>query len=205
MFFVRSKEQSYCPCCSGDLKVIGSRHRGCINDTGDKIDLIIRRLNCVNCHKIHHELPDILVPYKRYSRESIEAAVNGDSNLTVPADESTIRSWRGWFQEMFNYFLGCLLSIANRYGKESVEGASRLPESKLQRIWQHVGDAPGWLARLVRPIVNLNLWVHTRSALTNNNAFVFTYKRKANFEGRLIMVLSSPNLCGVAKFAFLWT
>jgi len=164
VFFVRSKEQSFCPCCGGDLKVIGSRHRGCIKDTGEKMDLIIRRLNCVNCHRIHHELPDILVPYKRHRRESLEAVLSEDIKLTVPADESTIIRWRSWFQAMFNYFLGCLVSIAIRYGKESVEEASCLPESKLQRIWHHVGDAPGWLARLVRPIVNLNLWVHTRSA-----------------------------------------
>jgi hypothetical protein len=27
-----------------------------------------------------------------------------------------------------------------------------------------VGDAPRWLERIVRPIVNINLWLHTRSA-----------------------------------------
>lgn len=144
--------------------MIGSRHRVYIDGTGEKTTLVIRRLRCLHCGQIHHELPDILVPYKRYGSESIEAAIVGEGGLTVPSDESTIRRWRTWFQEMFNYFLGCLLSIAIRYGKESVEGTSRLPESKFQRIWHHVGDAPGWLARLVRPIVNLNLWVHTRSA-----------------------------------------
>lgn len=165
MFFVRSKEQSVCPCCGEKLKVIGSRHRGCIKDSGEKMDLIIRRLICVKCHRIHHELPDILIPYKRYRTESIEAVLSEKSTeITVAADESTIRSWRIWFQSMCNYFLGCLLSVTIRYGKEFVEEKSSLPESKLQRIWQYVGDAPGWLARLVRPIVNLNLWIHTRYA-----------------------------------------
>jgi len=128
------------------------------------MDLIIRRLSCVECHKIHHELPDILVPYKRHGRESIEAVLTEDTELTVSADESTIRSWRMWFQEMYYYFLGCLLSITIRYDRETAEGVSSLPESKLQRIWYYVGDAPGWLARLVRPIANSNLWLHTRSA-----------------------------------------
>lgn len=164
VFFVRSKEQSFCPCCTGDLKVIGSRHRGYIKDTGEKIDLIIRRFKCVECHRVHHELPDILVPYKRHGRESIEAVLSEDTELTVSADESTIRSWRIWFQAMYYYLLGCLLSIAIRYDKETAEGLSSLPESKLQRIWNYVGDAPGWLARLVRPIANSNLWLHTRSA-----------------------------------------
>jgi hypothetical protein len=90
--------------------------------------------------------------------------LNKDTDLTVAADEATIRHWQIWFQEMYYYFLGCLLSIAIRFEKVTVEGMSDLPESKLQKIWHYVGDAPGWLARLVRPIVNLNLWVHTRFA-----------------------------------------
>ncbi|WP_445349419.1 DUF6431 domain-containing protein [Desulforudis sp. DRI-14] len=63
---MRSAEQIPCPCCSGHLKVIGSRKRSCIDSLGDKIVLIIRRLGCVACHRIHHELPDMLVPYKRF-------------------------------------------------------------------------------------------------------------------------------------------
>lgn len=126
--------------------------------------MIIRRLHCCVCGRIHHELPDILVPYKRYGSESIEAAVTEDSALDVAADESTIRRWRNWFQKQVDYLLGCLASIAIRYGKGTVEAASRLPKSALERIWLHVGDAPGWLARVVRPVANANLWVHTRSA-----------------------------------------
>jgi hypothetical protein len=164
VFFVRSKEQSICPCCGGKLKVIGSRHRGCIKDSGENMDLIIRRLSCLKCNRIHHELPDILIPYKRHGSFSIESVLSESIELAVPADESTIRSWRIWFQSMCNYFLGCLLSVTIRCGKEFVEEKSSFPESKLQRIWQYVGDAPGWLARCVRPIVNSNLWIHTRSA-----------------------------------------
>lgn len=84
--------------------------------------------------------------------------------LTVTADESTIWRWRNWFLELIDYFLGCLKSIAIRYGREPVESSSHLPKSTLQKIWHHVGDAPGWLARIVRPVANLNLWVHTRFA-----------------------------------------
>ncbi|MEW6541058.1 MAG: DUF6431 domain-containing protein [Bacillota bacterium] len=77
VFFVRSAEQIPCPCCSGRLKAIGSRKRSCIDSLGDKIILVIRRLRCVACRRIHHELPDLLVPYRRHIRESIEAAVGG--------------------------------------------------------------------------------------------------------------------------------
>ncbi len=144
--------------------MIGSRPRKYIKDTGEKVNLIIRRMRCVNCHKIHHELPDILVPYKRYGRESLEAVLSDNIKLSVPVDESTLAQWRRWFLQKADYFYGCLHSIAVRYGSDSEEDISGLPESKLQRIWRYVGDAPGWLGRVVRPIVNLNLWVHTRSA-----------------------------------------
>lgn len=164
MFFVRSAEQIPCPCCSGKLTVIGSRRRIFINSTGDKNIVVIRRLRCCHCHRIHHELPDILVPYKRHASESLESVITRDSNLIVAADESSIGRWRNWFLTLSDYFVGCLASIAIRYDIKSAEGMSNLPKSTLQRIWEYVGDAPGWLVRVVRPIVNLNLWIHTRSA-----------------------------------------
>jgi len=164
VFFVKSGEQNCCPCCGGALKVIGSRERKYIKATGEHVILIIRRLKCGACKRIHHELPDILVPYKRYDSESIEAVLNGGTALSVAADESTISRWKRWFSGMVNYFLGCLISITIRYMKESVEEVSELPESSLQRIWHYVGDAPCWLSRVVRSVVNANYWVHTRLA-----------------------------------------
>lgn len=165
VFFVRSGEQNLCPCCGGRFKVIGSRKRKYINGIGEKVVLVIRRLQCSHCSKVHHELPDILTPYKRYGSESIEAVVSGESELTVAADESTINRWKHWFQEISNYLASVLVSIAIRYCLKSVEGESNLPQSPLQRIWQLVGNAPHWLARTVRSVVNANYWVHTRSAL----------------------------------------
>lgn len=162
--FVRSAEQNQCPCCSGGLKVIGSRRRKFVNSAEDTVILVIRRLRCTDCRRVHHELPDILVPYKRYDSRSIEAGLSGDRDLCVGADESTIRRWRGWFRSMAGYLLGCLVSITIRHFGTSVEGVSSLPESALQRVQRYVGDAPGWLARVVRPVANSNLWLHTRSA-----------------------------------------
>jgi hypothetical protein len=161
---VRSGERNFCPCCNGPLKVIGSRRRTSINEAGEKIVLIIRRLYCGRCGKVHHELPDILVPYKRYGRECIETVLTGNATLTVSADESTLSRWRSWFQRLANHFLGCLISISIRYHQGSAGDPIRLPQSPFRRIWRFVGDAPGWLARIVRPVANLNLWIHTRSA-----------------------------------------
>mgnify|MGYP000845495661 FL=1 len=163
VFFVKSDEQNPCPICGSLLKVIGSRRRCYFQDNGERRVLMIRRLHCSSCNRIHHELPDLLVPYKRYESQSIEAAVTGSAALTVAADEATISRWKQWFSDMAGYFAGVLISIATRYNK-SVEGVSALPQSSLQRIWHFVGDAPRWLARVVRPVANANYWVQTRSA-----------------------------------------
>jgi len=163
VFFVRSAEQNPCPCCNGRLEVIGSRRRKCINSAGDKIVLILRRLQCSNCERVHHELPDILVPYKRHCSESIEAVISGNTQ-SVAADESTMTRWRFWFYDLINHFLGCLISIAVQYCRNSVEVPSCLSKSPLQRIWHYVGDSCGWLARVVRTVTNSNNWIQTRSA-----------------------------------------
>jgi len=150
--------------CNGVLEVIGSRKRGCIDDGGRKITYVIRRLRCRVCRRIHHELPDILVPYKRHASKSIEAVVEGEKALSVACDESTLWRWRKWFEKTAVYLIGCMHAIDARYRMEAVEGRSDLSLSVLQRIWQLVGEAPGWLARIVRPVANLNLWLQTRFA-----------------------------------------
>ena len=52
--------------------------------------LSIRRLRCADCKRIHHELPDILVPYKHHVRESIETTITAETQMSVIADESTL-------------------------------------------------------------------------------------------------------------------
>ncbi|WP_267459278.1 DUF6431 domain-containing protein [Brevibacillus composti] len=48
------------------MNVIGSRRRKVASESGEVRLLVIRRLRCSQCQKIHHELPDCVVPYKRY-------------------------------------------------------------------------------------------------------------------------------------------
>lgn len=164
MFFVRSGEQSPCPCCGMALSVIGSRPRKYLESTGEPSVLVIRRLRCTKCRRIHHELPDILVPYKRYRSASIEAVLPLDTPLVVAADESTLYRWHQWFLELLQYWIGCLASIALRFGIEIEEDSECPPQSSLRELFSYVGSASGWLARIVRSVVNANLWVQTRSA-----------------------------------------
>ena len=162
VFFVRSAEIVPCPCCQGELGVIGSRKRTWIRSSGERAKIIIRRLRCKDCRKIHHELPPFLVPYRRHEAQVIEDAVM-DRKVPVGVEESTLRRWRQWFQCFGPYAAGCLESIAHRF-QEIVESASAHPQTALHRIGRFVGSERGWLARAVRRMANLHLWTHTRSA-----------------------------------------
>lgn len=151
--------------CHGSLKVIGSRPRGGKRLDGSDRTIVIRRLQCQPCRKVHHELPDCLVPYKRYERECIEPVLSdhSDEASIVPADGRTMARWRSWAAALVVYWLGALSSLALLFGTP-VQASSRPEQSVHQRIGQVVGHAVGWLARVVRPVANANLWLHTRSA-----------------------------------------
>jgi len=170
VFFVRCAESIPCPCCGEQLCVIGSRKRKCKNSDGQTKVLIIRRLRCTHCRRIHHELPNCLVPYQRYESTCIESVVLKESGSPdVAADDATLYRMRVWFETLLPYLLGSLNAIAIRLGQPPVEEPSVPPLTAHQRIGLYVGHAPGWLAKLVRPIANLNLWVHTRSAFLSEN------------------------------------
>ena len=168
-FFVRSAEVVPCPCCGKLLFVIGSRHRVWYQSSGERAKLIIRRLCCKSCGKIHHELPDFLVPYKRYDAESIEGVVTEPVRKDIAADESTLSRWRLWFIAWVVYAQGCLQSISIRFNLP-VENLFDHPQPALQLLGQFVGTEDGWLSRTVRPIANSHLWRHTRSAFMSTSS-----------------------------------
>jgi len=162
-FFVRNAEIIPCPCCGDHLIVIGSRQRVWYQSSGARSKLIIRRLRCQSCSRIHHELPDLLVPYKRYDAESIEGVVTEPARKDIAADESTLSRWRTWFKSWALYAQGCLNSISFRFYLP-VENSSGHPQSAFHTLGRFVGAAAGWLTRTVRSIANSHLWIHTRSA-----------------------------------------
>ena len=148
------------------MSVAGTRKRKSKERSGNTKILNIRRLRCDQCGRIHHELPDFLVPYKRYESECIEAVLTNPSNHDVPADESTLFRWVDWFNSFIDYWIGCLISIMLRTKQDNIplKRSSLISETALHKIGRLVGDAPRWLDRIVHPIVNFNFWIHTRSA-----------------------------------------
>jgi len=78
-----------------------------------------------------------------------------EKTATVCCEESTIRKVKRWFAAKTQYFTGCLNGVAARYGAALSVGAISL--------LRKMRESRGWLKRLVRIVVNSNLWVHTRS------------------------------------------
>lgn len=164
MFFVKSAEISRCPCCGSELKVCGSRRRKYIKSYGTKVTLIIRRLRCKVCKKIHHELPDILIPYKRYQNECIESVISDLKNCTVAADQSTLYRWRKWFSELRQYFIDSMVAIQLQQDLKANENLSRSRGTALEGIISLFERKEQWLTQLVRKLVNSKMWLQTRSA-----------------------------------------
>jgi hypothetical protein len=141
------------------MTAIGRRIRGYIDGGSNNVKLSIRRLKCTGCEKIHHELPDILVPYKRHCSETIEEIIDEKTDA-VGCEASTIQKVKRWFAAKTQYFTGCLVSAAAQVGATVAASTNSL--------LRKMRESRGWLKRLVRIAVNSNLWVHTRSEFVSS-------------------------------------
>ncbi len=151
-FYIRCKEYKLCSSCGCKFNVIGSRKRKYINKDGESVTLIIRRLKCSNCKRIHHELPDILIPYKRYECSSIGNALTDSNNSTVSAEESTIHRWTKWLNSVYIRILIYLLSISTVGVMKSQVSYCLILMYFYQKIY------PNWLMIIVSQLVNLDYW-----------------------------------------------
>jgi hypothetical protein len=161
---IKISETPHCPICTKSLFVLGTRKRGVIKYDGEKIVLVIRRLYCDHCKKIHHELPDIIIPYKRISSDAAEKIIS-DANPSKEADyscdTSTAIRIKEWFLSLLEYFENALLSLQAAYsGDNEICGMV----SRLMPLKDHGKLPPGWLKMLVRMLVNSNRWRQTRTA-----------------------------------------
>jgi hypothetical protein len=97
------KENIPCPACGGELKFYDTCKRSLKLPLGLTITLLLRRLLCEDCKKTHRELPDFVIPYKRYCRIVIERLAH-DSSASDPYDERTRDKIRTWFKKAKVYF-----------------------------------------------------------------------------------------------------
>lgn len=157
-FYVRSKENSHCPYCEGCFKVIGSRKRILFMQDDTKIHLIIRRLRCQNCQRISHELPDVVVPYKRYESDAVASALVTafpETEDDCPAEYSTISRWKLWFFLLHEYIESSVRALMELW---HCTAFVMLP------LYPLTNQTDGWLKILVRNLVNSGRWRQTRSA-----------------------------------------
>jgi len=117
-----------------------------IGGDGEKQTVVIRRLRCGKCQMIHHELPDICVPYKRHCLKTIEKIAAGESE-DVCCEESTLRRIRRWWSACRVYLENIITSLQRKYG-----------------LLLSARPTPG---ELVRAAVNTHSYVHTRSAFVS--------------------------------------
>lgn len=143
-----SDEKYDCPVCGGHLTLRSSKDRGIKDLYGNAAVVWLRIMECEKCGKTHRELPDFIIPYKRYTVEAIASIMDGGD--ICACENSTcnrLSQWVKWF----------------------VEYAKRIAES-LKEI--HTGFTPDiagkhgedLLKYLVRIVVNSNFWRYNRSA-----------------------------------------
>lgn len=89
---IKTKEGNVCPDCGSKLKVRDSKKRIVRDISGEEYLFSLRRFICVECGKVHTEIPDCIVPHKRYFKDAIEAAVDGKCDYYI-MDDSTIYRW----------------------------------------------------------------------------------------------------------------
>jgi hypothetical protein len=151
-----------CPYCQSTLNPYDRRDRKCRNENGDWQVLVVRRLRCQNprCQRIHTELPDILVPYKRYQVGVIAAVLGGCARI-APLEESTRQRWRAWYGRIREHLLGVAASV-HRWLQEA---ARNLPASPNSETFTIPESDMLTLPDLVRLAVNSGNWITTRSAM----------------------------------------
>jgi len=111
VYFVKAIEILICSACGcPDLIKKGWRRRNLILIIGTLIVLMVRRVKCKRCNRIHHVLPDIVVPYKRYDAETIEKIIEGNQDV-ICCEESTINRIKTWWTEVQSYVVAIATTI----------------------------------------------------------------------------------------------
>jgi len=126
-----------CPICLSALIKKGRRRRKLIQADESTIILSIQRLKCTVCKKHHHQLPDIIVPYKRHCTETIENIVSGATE-DVCCFDCTIYKIKAWWILLQQYIKGVAASLSMKY---NVNIAS------IQKV-----------SEIVRMLANTHLW-----------------------------------------------
>ena len=119
-----------------------------INEQGEKEMYWLSRKRCPRCKRLHTELPDFIVPYKRHCAATIERAAQGDVEAIYEDnpdfEPNTAKRIRFWWDTVGPYFLYVLAGLELKIG-------AALDKTDFKAI--------------IRAVVNSHHWVFTRSVL----------------------------------------
>jgi hypothetical protein len=146
--YVKCIEISFCSICGNDLTFKDHRARIVIYSDGIHVIIMIRRLKCKICNKLHNELPDFIQPYKRYTSDVIEAVLDDDTSSS-PAENSTIKRWRKWFDRIASYLNAALVAIKAEFEHLPVNIMKELTPLEYYRK-----QGKDWLRGIMRRYVN---------------------------------------------------
>lgn len=137
------------------LKYRDSRRRIWRTYGGETRYILIRRLHCPSCGRIHNELPDILAPHKHYGTEIVENVVDDvlTERDTLTEDypcTATMRRWKDWIERNTSAMDGMLRSVGHRLLDFSED--LLLSSSSLLHALRSNGG--GWLATVLRMLYN---------------------------------------------------
>ena len=88
-YYIETKESNACPDCNEKMKVRDSRKRIILDECGEKYIFSLRRFQCSTCKSIHLELPDCIIPRKRYQKTNPQS----EKCDYYIMDQSTIYRW----------------------------------------------------------------------------------------------------------------
>ena len=98
IYTIIAEEIICCPLCNDELFYRDSRLRMLKDLLGEVMSFFVRRLRCIDCEKLHTELPNIIQPYRHYSSDTIQAVLDDSVDASAcAADNSTIRRWKTEF------------------------------------------------------------------------------------------------------------
>lgn len=100
----------YCPDCGQEIVYRDSRQRiwDHCNEPTDWI--LIHRMFCRTCNRLHTVLPDVLVPHKHYGASEIETVLESEVRSDEVSD-STVARWRQWIKGNTVQIEGVLQSL----------------------------------------------------------------------------------------------
>lgn len=92
------EDRPKCPFCKGEMH-LHSTYQRIFVCAATRVPLVIRKLRCVSCRKVHAFLPDYVAPYRSHHMVLVQQCSDsnetvGKSSETACCCERTIERWR---------------------------------------------------------------------------------------------------------------